>query len=317
MAIELSLAIHSPPQSEAWLGYERYAQQMHELSGGRVHIGVVNSGAVGIEEYNRVLARKHDMGRIFTLDMPPFPMHTIPALPYILPISGGNMTILNSIFDKFLYTEWQDVKMLWLSLMSPWHLHTTKKTVRTIDDFQGLRIQASGLMAKFVNAWGGIPVERIDFKNSSREKAVQALYDILATGEVDGVISTWEVVEVFKLYEITMHHTSLNVIRDINATVMNTEVWNNIPADIKKIFENSNEWAQNEITRAQEAEASAARMICQKRGHKIIDLTSEDMSQWITPAKSVSEKILLELDNRGLPATRMADEIYALTQGSH
>jgi TRAP-type C4-dicarboxylate transport system substrate-binding protein len=95
------------------------------------------------------------------------------------------------------------------------------------------------------------------------------------------------------------------------------EVWNNIPPDIKKIFEDNNEWAQDEITKAQDAEALAARMICQEMGHEIIDLTSEDMSQWMAPAKPVSEKILAQLDSQGLPATRIANEIHELTRGTY
>jgi TRAP-type C4-dicarboxylate transport system substrate-binding protein len=313
MAIELNLAIHSPTQSEAWLGYERYAVRLNEISGGRVHINVVNSGAVGIEEYNMVLTRQNDMGRIFTMNMSPFPMHIIPALPYILPLSGDNINVLNSLFENFFSKEWNEVKVLWLGLMSPWHLHTTKRPVRNLADFQDLRIHASGLVAELVKVWGGIPIERVDFINNSREKAVQALYDILEAGEVDGVISTWEVVEVFKLYKVTIHHTCLNVIRDVNATVMNMEVWNNLHQDIKKIFDNTNEWAQKEIAKAQEAESYAARMICQDRGHDIIELTPKGMSQWITPTKSVSEKILAKLDSQGLPATHIANEIHKMT----
>ena len=49
------------------------------------------------------------------------------------------------------------------------------------------------------------------------------------------------------------------------------------------------------------------------RLNEIIELTPEDMSQWITPAKSVSEKILAKLDSQGLPATYIANEVQELT----
>lgn len=154
---KLKLAIHMEPGKPVWQAYERWAKKLGQKSRGKIEIEMAPSGFIGIEEWDMLRSNHSDLGRVFTLEMKPFPMHIVPALPYVMPGGHGNLSILNIIYDKFLHKEWSEVKVLWLGLMSPYHLHTSKRVVRTLEDLRGLRLHASGLAAELAKTWGAVP----------------------------------------------------------------------------------------------------------------------------------------------------------------
>jgi len=311
--MELKLAIHVDNQKSSWKGYESWAAKLAEASRGQVKISIVHSGFVGIEEWRMLKSHQCDIARIFTFNMAPFPMHTVPALPFLLPDSPHALSIVNSLYDKYLYREWQEVKVLWLGLMSPWHLHTVKKPIRTLEDFHGLKIQAAGLVGELVKAWGGVPVELTAAAGAARQDIREIQYNALKTGKVDGTIGTFEVVNDFKLYEVAKYHTHINVIRDVNATAMNLHAWHNLPSDIQRLFEKLNPWAQQELHAAQVAEAEEPQVMLQRLGNTMIRLPPEEKTRWIKAAGTMVDRELARLDTAGVPASLIAREIRQLT----
>ncbi len=312
MTNELKLAIHVHRNQATWLAYEKWAERLEKAASNRVRIEIVHSGIVGIEEWNMLKSGRSDIARVFTLNMPPFPMHTVPALPYMLPDSQSSLIILDSLYKKYLFREWQEAKVLWLGLMSPWHLHTANKPVNTIDDFKGLRVQASGLMAELVKTWGGIPIEVSSSAGAARSSIQEAQYNALKNGIVDGSMGTFEVVNDFKLYEVTKYHTYLNVFRDVNATVMNLSKWNSLPDDIKQQFESLNSQAQIELNIAQTAEAEKPQKLLKELGHIMIKPDPVEYERFVQTAGIMAKKEIARLDSAGIPASEIYTEIKRL-----
>ena len=315
MSVELTMAIHMEPGKPSWSAYDRWAHKLEQLSGGTLKIEMSYSGIVGIEEWNNVLSHACDIVRVFTLNMAPFPMHTVPALPYMLPDSPAALDIIDSLYKKYLHREWQEVKVLWLGLMSPWHLHTADKPVRTLDDLKGLRVQSSGLMAELVKAWGGIPVEINAPAGSGRRGIQEAQYNALKNGIVDGSMGTFEVVSDFKLYEVTKCHTYLNVFRDINATVMNLNTWNILPEVIKQQFDKLNPQARIESSSAQMAEAEKPQQILKELGHMMIKPEVDEYDRFVKAAGKMVNAEIARLDAVGVPASSIAADINKLRGG--
>lgn len=312
MSIELKMDIHMEPGKPSWSAYEKWVQKLEELSGGTLKIKMSYSGIVGIEEWNNVKSGRSDIVRVFTLNMVPFPMHTVPALPYMLPDSPMALNIVDSLYKKYLFREWQEAKVLWFGLMSPWHLHTANKPVRTIDDFKGLRIQAGGLMADLVKVWGGIPVELTAPAGAGRTGIQQAQYNALKNGVVDGSMGTFEVVNDFKLYEVTKYHTYLNVFRDINATVMNLNKWNSLPKEIQQLFEKLHSQARAESNAAQMSEGDKPQKMLREIGHTMIKPEPEEYARFVKAAGIMVNQEITRLDNAGAPASVIAAEIKRL-----
>jgi TRAP-type C4-dicarboxylate transport system substrate-binding protein len=313
--LTLKLAIHMEPGRPTWRAYKRWAKKIKEASHRSIDIDISYSGIIGIEEWNKLKSRESDIARVFTMDMPPFPLHTVPALPFLMPPGEENLTILNSLYAKYLHREWQEVKVLWLGLMSPYHLHTTTKPVSKLEDLSGLRLQASGLVAELVKAWGGIPITLIaPGQPVSRQDIANAHYAALKNGTIDGTVSTFEVTKDFRLYEVTEYHTYLNTIRDVNATIMNLETWNSLPRDIQRIFEELNPRAQKELDMAQKGESEEAQAILKQRGHVMLELSPEERSRWIKATRPLVEEKISLLESRGIKARAMAQELSQFTK---
>jgi TRAP-type C4-dicarboxylate transport system substrate-binding protein len=194
--------------------------------------------------------------------------------------------------------------------MSPYNLHTTTKPVSKLEDFRGLQIQASGLVAELVKVWGGIPIMLIaPGQPVSRQDIANAHYSALKNGTIDGTVSSFEVTKDFKLYEVTKYHTCLNTIRDVNATIMNLETWNSLPRDIQRIFENLNPWAQKELDIAQKDESGEAQTILKQQGHVMLELSPEEHSRWVKATRPLVEEKISILESRGIKARAMAQEL--------
>jgi TRAP-type C4-dicarboxylate transport system substrate-binding protein len=311
----LKLAIHMEPGRPTWLGYERWAKKLEEASNGRINIDILYSGVLGIEEWTNLKSHYSDIARVFTMGMDPFPLHTVPALPFLMPSGENNLTILNSLYDKYLYCEWKGVKVLWLGLMSPYNLHTTKKPVRKLEDFRGLKLQAHGLVAELVDIWGGTPITLIEPEESvSRQDIANAHYSALKNGAIDGTVSTFEVTKDFQLYEVTKYHTYLNTVRDVNATIMNLETWGSLPQNIQEIFDNLNPWAQRELDTAQKAESGEAEALLKQKGHQMLELSQEERLRWIKAAKPLNEEKISMLESQGIRAREVAQELSRFSQ---
>jgi len=311
MSVELKLAIHMEPGKPSWSAYERWAQKLGELSGGEIKIKMSYSGIIGIEEWNNLLSHHCDIARVFTMNMEPFPMHSVPALPYLMPPGEENLAILNRIYDKYLYREWTPVKVLWLGLMSPYHLHTVKKPVHRLEDFRGLRLQTPpGLVAQLVTVWGGIPVDLTPTgEKISRQGLAEAEYSALKTGAIDGLVSTFEVTKDFKLYEVTRYHTYLHTVRDVNATIMNLETWNSLPPSLQKIFDSLNSWTQKEMDAAQKTESHEAEDLLKEKGHTMIDLSEVEFRRFVESSRKLTGTIIRSLKVQGIPAKELAAEL--------
>ncbi len=309
MVIELQMSIHMEPGKPSWSAYEKWVQKLEQLSGGALKIKMSYSGIVGLIEWENVLAHTCDITRVFTLNMPPFPMHTVPALPYMLPDSPAALDIIDFLYKQYLSREWQKAKVLWLGLMSPWHLHTADKAVRTLEDIKGLRILASGLMAELVKAWGGIPVELTPPAGTGRSGLQQTQYNALKNGVVDGSMGTFEVVNDFKLYEVTEYHTYLNVFRDINATIMNLNTWNNLPEDIQQLFDKLNSQARAESNAAQNLEAEKPQKMLIELKHTMIKPEPKEYDRFVKAAGTMVNHEITRLDSAGVPASAIAADI--------
>src|SRR6266487_2341595 len=67
---------------------------------------------------------------------------------------GGSQAIW-SLFDKYLKAEFAGVKVLWIWVIPPGHVHLAKKPVRVLEDLAGLKLRVgTPILATMVKALG-------------------------------------------------------------------------------------------------------------------------------------------------------------------
>ncbi|MEA3194422.1 MAG: TRAP-type transport system periplasmic protein, partial [Betaproteobacteria bacterium] len=90
-----------------------------------------------------------------------FPLTEIINLPFIVGSSEIGTKVLNDaqLRSKYLDAEHKGIKVLMLFTHQPGGPHTTKKAIRTLEDFKGLRLRfASPTVRDLVAALGATPV---------------------------------------------------------------------------------------------------------------------------------------------------------------
>ncbi len=158
-----------------------------------------------------------------------FPLTEIISLPFMVGSSEIGTKTLNDpeLRAKYLDAEHKGVKVLMLLTHQPGGPHTTKKAIRTMDDFKGLRLRfASPPIRDLVQGLGATPVGV-----PPTEIAEQ-----LQKGTIDGAFIDYGGAGIaFKLGGTIKYSTELYAYVASFGVAMNEEFWNKLPPDLKKL----------------------------------------------------------------------------------
>lgn len=229
--------------------YQSLADDIEAMSGGRISVKMMYAGegvaATGI--FEAVRSGLITMGAHFQ------PMNAGQMPPGIvevgLPGTTDEVADLNLLFHEqgwgeVLNEAYASRGLVWLTpyIQPPVYL-LTKKPIRTIDDFQGLKLRTPGAYGRFMRKLGASPVSM----------AWSETYTGLATGVIDGTIGSNLIdhrdgkhVEVAKyLYPLPLAGAQVLPI------VVNRKAWNRLPPDLQAIVKAATVvHAQNQLTKS-------------------------------------------------------------------
>jgi TRAP-type C4-dicarboxylate transport system substrate-binding protein len=169
----------------------------------------------------------------------------------------------------------------------------TKKPVQKLEDLKGMRIRATGSVARIVGALGATPVAM----------PMPDTYDALSRGVAEGVVCPFEALEGWRLGEVVKFTTQNFVAANSLAmfVVMNKETWNSLSPEIQKIIEKINEeWIPKQAAVWDEVDKSGLEFVS-KRGHKIIPLSTEQQGQWAKAVRPLLDDYVNRMKAKGLP----------------
>lgn len=153
----------------------------------------------------------------------------------VMPFSGDTATSRSiaawETYDKFLAKagEHRGVELLGIYAHGPGITFTTDKPVKTIEDYNGLKIRVGGGMAADVaKALGATPIA----------KPAPESYELLSTGVVDGVFFPAESLVSFKLDGIIKNATVYpgGLYSDTHAVIMNRDALARLPEKDREIL---------------------------------------------------------------------------------
>jgi TRAP-type transport system periplasmic protein len=303
--INFKLATHVPPQHYANKVFEQWIAELDKRSGGRIKVTLYPGQSLGKipDEWNMLKSGISDLGWILPMYFPgTFPLVDVSDLPYLMLSGKRDLNFINTLFDKFLNTEFGEVKVLWPGLLGFPELHT-KKPVGKLEDLKGLQIRCPpGPLLQAIEKLGATPVQI-----PSPE-----VYNALDRGIADGCVIPWEGALAFKFYEVVKNHTAIDIACGINVTAMNLKKWNSLPPDIQRIFQELNVPTQQRLTDSANATDELAISTFKKAGNNIIVLSSQEKARWAEATKSVVEAWAKKMDGRGLPGSAIVEEARRL-----
>lgn len=252
------------------------------------------------ETYDGVVSGTSDIGiGAFAYTRGRFPVMEGFELPgiYFSGCTATNLTAWDG-YKKFKPKELADTKVLWFYSVGPGILFT-KKEVKTLADMQGLRIRATGLTAKSIEALGAVPVAM----------PMPEVYEALSKGVVEGNVAPPEVLKGWKQADVTDFITIVPpVYNGVHFCVMNLDKWNSLPEKVRNAVDAVNEKFILTAGQIWDSEMKANGIDYGiEKGMKLDRFSSADNEKAISLMQPILDDYVKRMDDKGLPGKQIVD----------
>jgi TRAP-type C4-dicarboxylate transport system substrate-binding protein len=237
-----------------------------------------------------------------------FPLTEIISLPFMVGSSEIGTKTLNDpeLRKKYLDAEHKGVKVLMLLTHQPGGPHTTKKAIRTMDDFKGMRLRfASPPIRDLVQGLGATPVGV-----PPTEIAEQ-----LQKGTIDGAFIDYGGAGIaFKLGGTIKYSTELYAYVASFGVAMNEDFWNKLPPDLQKLVVTTMTGREKEVGQAWDALDVPGKKALVDGGAQAIRFSTEDDAKVRRVGSQVTFTKIKELEDKKLPAREVYDQMKSLAE---
>jgi TRAP-type C4-dicarboxylate transport system substrate-binding protein len=237
-----------------------------------------------------------------------FPLTELTHLPYVMGSAEIGTKVINDaeLRSKYLDPEHRGVKVLILLTHQPGNIHTTKKPVRTTEDMRGLRLRPSSpTVGSFITALGGTPV--------GISPADQL--DAMQKGTLDGTFIDYGGAGIaFKMAGTIKHTTEMYSYVSSFGVAMNPAFYNRLPADLKKLVDESVKGVEKEVGMGWDALDDIGKKLLVDGGAQPIKLSAAEDAKFRKTADQVTEARLKELEGKKLPAREAFALIKSLSE---
>ena len=237
-----------------------------------------------------------------------FPLTEIINLPFMAGSAEIGTKVINDpqLRAKYLDAEHKGIKVLMLFTHQPGGPHTTKKPIRNLDDFKGLRLRfASPTVRDLVGALGATPVGVPPTEISEQ----------LQKGTIDGAFMDYGGVGIaFKLGGIVKYSTELYAYVTSFGLGMNEDYWAKLPPDLKKLVTDSVTGKEKEVGQAWDGLDVPGKKAILDGGGEAIKFSAAELAKVHKIGAEVSEAKVKEYDGKGLPGRAVYDQMRALAE---
>jgi TRAP-type C4-dicarboxylate transport system substrate-binding protein len=210
--------------------------------------------------------------------------------------------IANTMIAKYQPAELKDVHVLYAHAHGPGIL-ASKKPVKSLGDLKGMKVRATGLSAKIVEALGATPIAM----------SQPETYEALAKGVVEATLCPIETLKGWKQGETIQYVVDAAAIGYTTAmfVVMNQDKWAKLPPEIQQVFTAvSEEWTSKHGTAWDQADKDGAAFVAQLK-RESIHLPDAEQQAWKAAVKTVLDDYLKQTKDKGLSGEAMLTDIQA------
>ena len=316
--IEWTFASFIPPFDVYATEAENWAKGLEEATDGRLKItcyfaesfvkmpglpDAVSAGTAQLAQaYTGGLPGRFPLGQVFNL-----------VMIFDSPSQAGQTAI--ALINK--YKEFQDeyypTKVVWYQCPGPSNLFTTKVPVHTMEDLKGLKIASVGAYEiKAYELLGATPLMIF----------VAEVYHALETGVSDGNSTDHNGQWISKNQEVTKYRTdNINMSMFTFPTLMNIEAYNNLPGDIRGIFDELTDPAEfsRRINKEWEEFANGSAAKIKEFDKKVGNpewyvLPEAERERWKEVVWPVNEEWASQMEAKGLPGKAVLADAIAFAE---
>jgi TRAP-type transport system periplasmic protein len=290
-----------------------YAGELNKRTNGKVKLEVYHGEMLGKQaDFPEMLKGKvADIANI-NRTQPEFldSVWQVVNMPFVAP---EDMMVTEQAFYLAMHRGWfdsflKDYKVMWLQPTPAQYLFLHNKKVVSAADFKGLKI--SGVSG----VWVAIP-ERLGATGVA-VPGTEA-YMSLDRGVVDARISMPDFVINQKLNEVA-HYVPWYSISGAGSFIiaMTKDRWNSLPVDVQLVMNQLNEEAQYQWLNKYYTTSAQFRVLLQKAGMEVYDLSDAEKARWKTEMKALTTEQMQKYAAKGLPAKELFDLYSSLREGS-
>ncbi len=300
--IELSYSSFFPAQYGLGKAATAWAEEIEKRTNGKVKITMYHAGTLtdAANCYEGVVKGISDIGQsVLAYTRGRFPLMEVIDLPGYPANALVTTHVADDFYRKFRPTELADTHILYFHAHIPGTITTVKKPVRTLEDLKGLKIRATGLATKIIEALGATPVAM----------PIGEQYDAMRKGVVDGTVASPNTLLGWKVAEVAKYSTMLSDVGYVSAmfVAMNVDKWNALPADIQRVFtEVSKEWVDYTGKVWNDIEIEGYQF-GKKADHTFIYLAPQEKGRWVKAVKPLEENYVKTMEAKGLPGKEALD----------
>ena len=314
--IELKVSHYVPPGHTMHQELLRWAEDMDKKSNGRLKISIFPASQMG------PVTRQYDLARTGVADIAyflhgatpgRFPLTELSQLPYAFnpevggvlqkPVSAAEASALLTGMTGQLAKEYEGTKLLLVIAQPNLSLMFNKAKVRQPSDMKGMRLRHNGpLAAKMIEALGATPAA----------VAPVELADALEKGTVKGMVFNYEAAQAFQMGGAVTSVTELNFNAVTLGLAMNEKKYESLPADLRKLIDDSMgvEMARRMGAKFDDAEAAGRRYLVEKKVEIIVP-TADEVKAFSKPLMPLVEQNVASVQAKGLPARKFFDDFRA------
>lgn len=206
--------------------------------------------------------------------------------------------------------EFRGIKVIAINATDRALIHTTKKPIRSLEDFKGMRLRVAGRwIGEAVTALGATPVGI----------PLPGVYEALARGQVDGMLINWAITQPYRFYEVAKFHTepAAGLFQGMILTLMSQRSYDKLPADLRAVIDaDSGAPLSAKLGGIWDSQTGPAVEATKAAGNEIIAIPDAERARWRQAVAPVYDAWIAEMTRRGRDGRAMFADIQAITAAS-
>lgn len=311
-SITLVMNNHAPATHHlAVNAFDPWKEYVEEKTDNRITIDLYHGGSLGDADsaYDDVVGNSYDIGippSDYTEDTSLFPW-TLSDLPFVFTNPQTTSDIVSEVLEEFAVDK-IDENLVYLGSagLDP-SMIISREPVNSYDDISNLSISASSkIVNDLVKEWGATPVS-LPYSET---------YEALQRKTTDAVIYTGAGSLGMSYYEVAP-----NYVNDVYPTtgtlplVMNKGVYENIPSDLKDVFDNDLAPKLVELmNESYEKEMKNFRDVLESEGINFITLPEDDIEKLKESGKIVWEEWIDRANSKGYDGEAIINKTIELLE---
>jgi TRAP-type C4-dicarboxylate transport system substrate-binding protein len=288
-----------------------WAKRVEEASGGKIKIDLYPSMQLGGKPPELADQVKDGVADIVWTVLGYTPGRFPQAEVFELPFMMSNAEDTSRAYWQYaqanmMDTDFKDYKVLGVWVHGPGLIHSNKP-IRVPADLNGMKLRApTRIITKMLSELGATPVGM----------PVPAIPEALSKGVIDGAVIPWEVTGALKVQELVHNHTEFpghSLYTTAFVLAMNKEKYESLSPELKEAIDSQSGEDFSALAGKLQASGDAPeRAKAVEMGNNIIELTPDEIQQWIDASSNVAPEWAKEMDSKGFDGQALLDQAKEL-----